>query len=66
MRKVYILFAYDEYYPRGPADVRGVYFTQEAADARVAELCRAPLYQWNYVKWQEFTVLDADEGDEHD
>jgi len=60
MRKVCIVFAYDQYYPAGPNDVRGVYFTQEAADARVAEL-RNYTYKWDHVDWHEFTVLDSDE-----
>ena len=65
MRKVYIVFAYDRYYPTGRNDIAGVYLTQEAADARVAEL-HTYTYKWDFVDWQEFPLLDADEGDEHD
>jgi hypothetical protein len=60
MRKVYIVFAYDQYYPAGSSDIAGVYQTQDAADARVAEL-RNYTYKWYYVDWNEFTVLDSDE-----
>ena len=60
MRKVYIVFAYDKYYPEGPYDVRGVYQTPEAADTRVAEL-REYTHKWDYVDWYEFPVLDSDE-----
>ena len=60
MREVFIVFAYDKYYPTGLDDVRGVYHTQEAADARVAEL-RNYTYKWDHVDWHEFTVLDSDE-----
>jgi len=52
MRKVYIVFAYDIYYTAGiPVDdIAGVYQTQEAADARVAEL-RKYTYTFDYVDW---------------
>jgi len=61
MRKVYIVFAYDQYYPAGPDhDIGGVYLKQKAADARVAEL-RNYTYKWDYIDWYEFTVLDSDE-----
>jgi hypothetical protein len=61
MRKVYIVFAYDRYYPAGPDDdIAGVYQTQEAADARVTELHNYT-YKWDYVDWHEFIVLDSDE-----
>ena len=62
MRKVYIVFAYDIYYTAGiPVDdIAGVYQTQEAADARVAEL-RNYTHKWDYVECHEFTVLDSDE-----
>lgn len=61
MRKVCIVFAYDKYYPEGPYDVMGVYQTQEAADTRLAELCKYP-HKWDYIHWYEFPVLDSDEG----
>ena len=60
MREVYIVFAYDQYYPTGPDDIVGVYLTQEAADERVAEL-RNHTRKWDHVDWHEFTVLDSDE-----
>ena len=60
MREVYIVFAYDQYYPTGPDDIVGVYLTQEAADERVAELCNYTR-KWDYVWCREFTVLDSDE-----
>jgi hypothetical protein len=60
MREVFIVFAYNRYYPTGPDDVCGVYLTQEAADARVAEL-RKYKYTFDYVDWYEFTVLGSDE-----
>jgi hypothetical protein len=60
MRKVYIVFAYNRYYPTGPDDVAGVYQTQEAADARVAELHNYT-YKWDHLDWHEFPVLDSDE-----
>ena len=60
MREVFIVFAYDKYYPTGLDDVKGVYFTQEAADERVTQL-RNYTHKWDYVDWHEFTVLDSDE-----
>ena len=62
MREVFIVFAYDQYYPTGPDDIVGVYLTQEAADERVAEL-RNYTRKWDYVWCREFTVLGSDEGD---
>jgi len=47
MRKVYIVFAYNQYYPTGPDDIVGVYLTQEAANARVAELCKYT-HKWDH------------------
>jgi len=68
MRKVYIVFAYDQYYPTGPDDIVGVYLTQEAAHARMEEMLKLK-YQlddggeyWDYIECHEFTVLDSDEG----
>lgn len=69
MRKVYIVFAYDQYYPTGPDDIVGVYQTQEAAQARMEEMLKIK-YEWDntsgywdYIDWHEFTVLDSDEED---
>jgi hypothetical protein len=62
MREVFIVFAYDQHHLSGLDDVKGVYFTQEAADNRVAQL-RNYTYKWDHVDWHEFTVLDSDEGD---
>lgn len=69
MRKVYIVFAYDQHYPTGPDDIVGVYHTQEAAQARMEEMLKLK-YQWDnnggywdYIDWHEFTVLDSDEED---
>jgi hypothetical protein len=58
MREVFIVFAYDKYYPTGLDDVKGVYFTQEAADERVTQL-RKYSHKWDYVECHEFTVLDS-------
>jgi hypothetical protein len=64
MRKVYIVFAYNRHYPTGPDDVCDVYLTQEAAEARVAELRKYTYtfdYPFGHVDWYEFTVLDSNE-----
>ena len=69
MSKVYIVFAYDQYYPTGPDDIVGVYLTEEAAYARMEEMLKLK-YQWNsgddywdYIECHEFTVLGSNERD---
>ena len=63
MRKVYIVFAYDQYYPTGPDDIVGVYLTQEAAHARMEEMLKLK-YQlddggeyWDYIESVSYTHL---------
>jgi len=69
MREVFIVFAYDQYYPTGPDDIVGVYLTQEAAHARMEEMLKLK-YQWDntsghwdYIDYHEFIVLDSDKED---
>jgi hypothetical protein len=38
MNTIYIVWAYDHYYPSGPGDIRGVFFDRSAADSLAEEL----------------------------
>lgn len=52
--KVYIVWAYDSYYPSGPGDIQGVF-----ADAEAAENLRQGLVEttnWDHIQITEETV----------
>lgn len=48
MNTVYIVWAYDRYYPSGPGDIRGVFFDREAADRLAEELSSPADYSSRY------------------
>lgn len=54
MSMIYIVWAYDQYYPTGPDDIQGVFFNREAAELLVEELSNSKSY--DYIKITEENV----------
>ena len=52
--KVYCVWAYDGYYPTGPDDLKGVFFTREQAEKYLAEIVAGDYtYDYMHVETEE-------------
>jgi len=49
MSTIYIVWGYDQYYPTGPDDIRGVFFNREAAERLVEELSSPKSYDFIHI-----------------
>ena len=59
MKQVYCVWAYDNYYPTGPGDLKGVYTSHKEADKWFAYYQKRRRY--DYV---EITIEDVKEDEE--